>query len=831
MRISLLLSTLLLISCINNKNAMLFGFSDIQSASVDLDPIDLSAILGPNNFTGTCAPENSTVTVKCDAGVSSAVNCVNGKFIATNVLINSIPVTCEAYISLNDTTVVDEEDAVLSPPIISNISDQTTDEDMNKIINFMISDSDGVLNCLSSMNFSGQDPLKVQSITFSGVAPNCSATIVPIGDAFGSDSMIVFTLTDSDGRSVADDFDLIINPINDIPNIATIADQSTTEDIARSINFVISDIDSTINCSNVSIQGSSNATLIPTANIVISGAGTNCTVTMTPLNNQSGFSDITLRLTDIGTPIPAETFDELFRLTVTSVDDPPVISNILNQSTEENTNKVVSFTINDVDSVLNCTTSMSTSGVDAGLIQSIVFSGTAPNCIATISPVANATGIDSAVTFIVSDASQSVNDSFDFEILACPDSTISLNFNVVASDLTGLVRVDSNDDPLSINWGDGSPAEPINGSLIHAYASVGPNTVTITGCMKDITSFDLYQGPSNTDSYFSGGLPNLSGMTNLGFLNLGYNELSGSLTASSFANNTLLFNLRLNNNQFTGALPTGVFDNNPLLQYISLSNNKFSGTLPAGIFDNNTVLSALYFNNNQFSGALPAGVFDNNPGLLFLIFNTNQFNGALPAGIFDNNTALKYLNFHTNQFSGVLPSGIFDNNTSLIQLYFNSNQFSGALTSTIFDNLASVVNLVFSDNQFSGLLPSGIFDNIISVKTLSLNSNLFTGALPVGVFDNIIDAININIYGNDFTTSASLINNNKLTAFTASSNQFDINSINSFLVDLDTSGAPGSTSSAAGYKLENQSPLAPPSGGGLTAKNNMVGAGLFVTTD
>ena len=75
---------------------------------------------------------------------------------------------------------------------------------------------------------------------------------------------------------------------------------------------------------------------------------------MNPAANQNGTSTVTLTVSD-GSLTGADTFV----LTVTTVNDAPTISDVANQTTNEDTAKNnVAFTIDDIDSTLTCASSV-----------------------------------------------------------------------------------------------------------------------------------------------------------------------------------------------------------------------------------------------------------------------------------------------------------------------------------------------------------------------------------------------------------------------------------------------------------------------------------------
>src|SRR5207247_818909 len=122
--------------------------------------------------------------------------------------------------------------------------------------------------------------------------------------------------------------------------------RSTNENTPTgAIAFTVGDAETP--AANLTVTASSsNTTLVPNANIVLGGSDVNRTVTITPAANQSGTANITLTVTD-GNGATATT---TFALTVTLVNQPPTISAIGAQSTNENTaTGAIAFTVGDVE--------------------------------------------------------------------------------------------------------------------------------------------------------------------------------------------------------------------------------------------------------------------------------------------------------------------------------------------------------------------------------------------------------------------------------------------------------------------------------------------------
>ncbi len=196
------------------------------------------------------------------------------------------------------------------PPTISDISDQTVDEDMpTAAIAFTVGDTDVppeflIVSAVSSN--AALVPNNAANIIFGGAGANRTIQVIPALDQFGTTTM---TVTVSDGDFTAQDtFVLTVNPINDIPTISDITDQVITENTnTGALTFVIDDGETPV--ADLTVSGSSaNTTLVPNNNIVFGGSGANRTVTITPTANQSGTATITITVEDSDGETASDTF-------------------------------------------------------------------------------------------------------------------------------------------------------------------------------------------------------------------------------------------------------------------------------------------------------------------------------------------------------------------------------------------------------------------------------------------------------------------------------------------------------------------------------------------
>jgi len=199
-----------------------------------------------------------------------------------------------------------------------------------------------------------------------------------------------------------------ISAINDAPTISNEANQSVNEDTATgAIPFIVGD-DLTAAGSLTLTKSSSNTVLVPNANIVFGGSGANRTVTVTPAANQNGTSIITLSVSD-----GALTTSDTFVLTVNAVNDAPTISNVANQTVNEDTaTGALAFTVGDIETAAaSLTVSGASSNTSLVPNANIVFGGSGVNRTVTVTPAANKLG-SATITLTVSDGTLTASDTF-----------------------------------------------------------------------------------------------------------------------------------------------------------------------------------------------------------------------------------------------------------------------------------------------------------------------------------------------------------------------------------------------------------------------------------
>ncbi len=276
---------------------------------------------------------------------------------------------------------------------------------------------------------------------------------------FNGATTISYTISDGQGGTASATVSVSVTAVNDAPTITDVANQSTNEDIATSaIPFTIGDVDTALASLTVT-RTSSNTSLVPLANVVLGGSGTNRTVTLTPAPDQSGTSTITLTVSD-GTLTATDTFV----LTVNAVNDAPTLTLIVNQSTSEDTvTAAIPFIIGDIDTAVgSLIVNRSSSNTTLVPVANVVLGDSGTSRTVTITPAANQYG-SSTITLAVSDGLLTTTNTFVLTVtpvndspLAVSDGSVGSPFVTVAEDSTTpaiMVLANDNDvdgDPLTI---------------------------------------------------------------------------------------------------------------------------------------------------------------------------------------------------------------------------------------------------------------------------------------------------------------------------------------------------------------------------------------------
>jgi len=195
------------------------------------------------------------------------------------------------------------------------------------------------------------------------------------------------------------------------PTISTIANRTIpTNTSTPPLPFTIGDAETPV--SELTVTASSgNTTVVPNANIVISGSGSNRTVVVTPAANQSGSALISIQVFD-----GEFTTTETFTLTVSGTNNSPVISSIPDLTVPSSQPwGGRTFTIGDVETAVDALVlSANSSNPDLFPATNIFFSGSGSNRLVFLraTPGNACSSNSSLITISVSDGALSASVSF-----------------------------------------------------------------------------------------------------------------------------------------------------------------------------------------------------------------------------------------------------------------------------------------------------------------------------------------------------------------------------------------------------------------------------------
>ena len=204
-------------------------------------------------------------------------------------------------------------------PVIGTLDNQSIDEDTSLTVELSASDVDGDALTFSASN--GDSDISVDGTTL---------TITPPADYNGSEDVTV-VVTDGD-LSDSTTFTLTVNPVNDAPTLDDLADASVAEDTDFTLELSGADVDGDALTFLASVDANGS--------VAVDGS----TLTVSPASDYNG--DITVSV--IASDGQASGSGS-FTLTVTPVNDAPVIGALDNQSIDEDGSLTLDLSGSDVD--------------------------------------------------------------------------------------------------------------------------------------------------------------------------------------------------------------------------------------------------------------------------------------------------------------------------------------------------------------------------------------------------------------------------------------------------------------------------------------------------
>jgi hypothetical protein len=277
----------------------------------------------------------------------------------------------------------------------------------------------------------------LDNIVFSGSGVSRTLTVTPAAGLNGSADITV--IVDQAGSTVSDTFTL---DVNGIPTVSSIPGQSSAEDVPVTLSFDIADVE-TPAADMVLTAVSSNPAIVPDNQVVLGGAGTSRTVTITPLSNQSGSTTITVSVYD-----KVWTVNRSFAVAFNAVNDAPEITNLNSQTTSVNLpTEPQTFGIFDVDNEpTGLTLTATSSNITLVPESNIAIGGNDGTRTVTVTPAENQGG-SAVITITVSDGTSSASSAFSVEVVDTANCTAaclrsaSITMSLARSAVIGQVVV------------------------------------------------------------------------------------------------------------------------------------------------------------------------------------------------------------------------------------------------------------------------------------------------------------------------------------------------------------------------------------------------------
>ncbi|CAH9128856.1 unnamed protein product [Cuscuta epithymum] len=224
---------------------------------------------------------------------------------------------------------------------------------------------------------------------------------------------------------------------------------------------------------------------------------------------------------------------------------------------------------------------------------------------------------------------------------------------------------------------------------------------TLPGSLGNLTGLFRFYAAGNR---LTGPLPDFSGCSNLGVLNVARN-LFTSIPPTLFHDKTELRWLRLDHNILLQPwkIPEDLSSSSRLVIFTAADCNIY-GDFPSFINDQTFPnLKNLQLGNNHLSGNLPPTL----PQYLETLLLSNQ-TGTADSGLYGSISAIQNL-------------------TRLTKLYLQRNNFSGEIPDV--SRLQSLTEFILSQNSLTGPMPKSLA-GISSLKVVSLFNNNLNGTVP-----------------------------------------------------------------------------------------------------
>lgn len=327
-----------------------------------------------------------------------------------------ITITAQAGGPINSVSFLLTVKPANTPPTISSIPNWSAPRTVSAgPIEFAIEDKETPPELLTIEKSSSNKAWVPDSdIAINGIGTNRTVTILANAGAIQEgQTVITLTVRDAEGLSASASFRLTFNrPPNSPPTISTILNQATVKNIsAPIIPFTVFDKESPLDRLRVTAE-SSNQTLVPNENLVLSGVGTNRVLSIRPAPGQVGTTTIRLTVTDDGVlgSIPKWSRTSF---TLMVVPQAPAISSIADQTVvRNNATPPIAFTVvGESPSASSVTVTGNSRNLKLVPDANILIAGDGANRTVTILPATNQVGT-AVITVTASERGNVASTSF-----------------------------------------------------------------------------------------------------------------------------------------------------------------------------------------------------------------------------------------------------------------------------------------------------------------------------------------------------------------------------------------------------------------------------------
>lgn len=228
---------------------------------------------------------------------------------------------------------------------------------------------------------------------------------------------------------------------------------------------------------------------------------------------------------------------------------------------------------------------------------------------------------------------------------------------------------------------------------------------------------------------------------NLKTLSLDNNFLTGD--ASTIQRLRNLEYLYISNNDLSGRLDAGLLSDMPFLEEADLSHNRFSKRIPNHLLLMQR-LRVLDLGQNDFSGSLPSGqeyqqdVELPPSSMQFFSLRNNSMSSNIPESLLEHWTSLTHLDLSMNDLTGEYPAA-FGGMVGLNYLFLGENRFKAGPVPQILQSLKNLRELSLDNLQLQGTIPSWL-ENLGQLRLLDLSSNSLTGSISLD-FEALADLV------------------------------------------------------------------------------------------